>query len=120
MALRCLIVDDSACFLRAASALLEQEGARVVGTATATAEALRKAEVLRPDVVLVDVSLGSESGLELSRRLAAVHGGALPVVLISTRAETDLVDLIAPSAAAGFIPKADLSVGAIRAVLGRS
>jgi DNA-binding NarL/FixJ family response regulator len=115
-----LIVDDSTCFLRAARGLLEQEGASVVGTATASAEAVQKAEALRPDVVLVDVSLGGESGFELARRLAGVQRRQMSVVMISTHAAIDFGDLIATSSAAGFISKAELSVAQIRDVLGWS
>jgi DNA-binding NarL/FixJ family response regulator len=118
LALRCLIVDDSPRFLRAARALLEQEGASIVGTARASAEALRQADALHPDVVLVDVSLGDESGFELSSRLVAAHGRELPVILISTHAEADLADLIASSPAAGFLSKSELSFGAVRDLLG--
>ena len=110
--LRCLIVDDSASFLDAASSLLTREGLAVAGVASSTAEALQQIEVLRPDVALVDVSLGSESGLDLARKLAETgYDGA--VILISTRGEADLMDLIAETPSAGFVPKAELSAAAI-------
>lgn len=122
MPLRVLIVDDSRSFLDAARVLLEREGLEVVGVASTAAAALRQAHALRPDVVLVDISLGEESGFEVARSLAADDpGGEAAVVLISTRTETDLTDLIAESPAVGFLPKADLSAGAIRRLLdGRS
>ena len=63
MPLRCLLVDDNEAFLEAASLLLEREGVTVVGVASTIAEALRQARVLRPDVILVDIGLGNESGL---------------------------------------------------------
>ena len=71
-ALGVLIVDDNWLFLEAARDRLEGEGLRV-GVAATSAEALRRAEELRPEVVLVDVMLGGESGFELARRLAARH-----------------------------------------------
>ncbi len=115
MPIRCLIVDDNHSFLEAARVLLEREGLTVAGVATTSDEALRKAKTLRPDVVLVDISLGEESGLDLARRLADDDpGDETVVVLISTRAEADIVDLIAESPAAGFLTKADLSASAIR------
>ena len=115
MDIRCLIVDDNDSFLEAARVLLEREGLTVAGVATTSDEALRKAETLRPDVVLVDVSLGEESGFDLARRLVDDDRGyETVVVLISTRAEADIVDLIAESPAAGFLEKADLSASAIR------
>jgi len=114
MAVRCLIVDDNRSFLEAARTLLEREGLTIAGVATTSAEALREAETLRPDVVLVDVSLGEESGFELARRLVADQARTAAVILISTRSETDLADLISQSPAAGFLSKAELSAGAIR------
>jgi DNA-binding NarL/FixJ family response regulator len=114
MAFGVLIVDDNRLFLDAARALLEREGLRVVGVAASSAEALRRAGELRPDVALVDISLGSESGLELARRLAGNRGGGAPaVILISTHSEADFADLIADSPAAGFVPKPELSADAI-------
>jgi CheY-like chemotaxis protein len=61
MAVRCLIVDDNRAFLEAARTLLEREGLTIAGVASASADALRQAETLRPDVVLVDVSLGARA-----------------------------------------------------------
>jgi DNA-binding NarL/FixJ family response regulator len=113
-----LIVDDNRLFLEAACVLLEREGLRVVGVAVTSAEALRRAQELRPDVVLVDITLGDESGFDLARRLAGYHwGGGPAVILISTHAEADFADLIAESPAAGFVPKRDLSADAIRRIV---
>jgi two-component system nitrate/nitrite response regulator NarL len=118
MALRCLIVDDSAGFLRSARLLLEQEGIAVVGVASTGADALQRAEELRPDVLLLDVDLGEENGFELARRLQTEARSPAHVILISAHAEEDFADLIAASPAAGFLAKADLSARAIREVLG--
>src|SRR4029450_12256271 len=74
--LRCLIVDDSPRFLDAARGLLEGHGVTVVRQAPSSAEALRRAEELRPDVTLLDIDLGGESGLELARRLQYQAGPA--------------------------------------------
>ena len=112
--MRCLIVDDNESFLEAARVLLEREGMSVVGVATTTAEALSNVAALRPEVVLADLFLGDESGLELARLLAADGAGDATVILISTHSEADLAGLIDGSAAAGFLPKAELSAEAIR------
>jgi DNA-binding NarL/FixJ family response regulator len=115
MRLRCLIVDDNESFLDIAAASLARDDLEVLGTATTSAEALRQVAEQQPDVVLVDINLGEESGLELARKLVERFPQlASGVVLISTRAEQDLAGLIKASPAAGFLPKTQLSARAVR------
>jgi DNA-binding NarL/FixJ family response regulator len=111
---RCLIVDDSPGFLAAAGRLLQRQGITVAGVASNGAEALLQAERLRPDLALVDIDLGGESGLELVGRLP------IPAILISTHDEQDYRDLIAASPAIGFLPKTLLSAAAIHDLLGNA
>jgi DNA-binding NarL/FixJ family response regulator len=119
--LRCLIVDDSPLFIEAARALLEREGVSVVGVASTTAEALERAERLRPDVTLLDIHLGDESGFVLASRLHREVGLApAGMILISTHAQDDYADLIAASPVIGFIPKSSLSASAIQDLIGNS
>jgi DNA-binding NarL/FixJ family response regulator len=117
MPLRCLLVDDNDAFLETASLLLEREGLTVVGVASNIAEALQQHRALRPDLILVDIGLGSESGFTLARLLASDDLGA-DVILISTGAEADYVELIADSPAVGFLPKSELSARRISLLLG--
>ncbi|HEX3593378.1 MAG TPA: response regulator [Pseudonocardiaceae bacterium] len=115
-------MDDSARFLESARALLERQGVQVAVASTG-AEAERRVGETRPDVVLVDIDLGGESGFDVARRL---HGGdstvscdtRMRIILISTHAEKDYEDLIDASPALGFLPKSSLSAGAIRGLLG--
>jgi DNA-binding NarL/FixJ family response regulator len=116
VALRCLIVDDNETFLASAFRLLESQGLQVVGLASSSDEAVLLTEMLDPDVVLVDVQLGDEDGLELTRRLAA-RNGSMRVVLISTHSEDVLGELIDDSPAVGFLPKTALSADAIADLL---
>jgi CheY-like chemotaxis protein len=117
VALRCLIVDDNAEFVGAARELLQREGVDIVGAASTSADALARDEELRPDLALVDVDLGEESGFDLARRLVA-RRGETRVVLISTYAEKDLEELIAASPAVGFVSKRELSRQTVEALLG--
>jgi CheY-like chemotaxis protein len=66
---RCLIVDDNADFVDAARGLLERQDITVVGAASSGAEALRCFTELRPDVTLVDINLGAESGFDVVEQL---------------------------------------------------
>jgi CheY-like chemotaxis protein len=121
MPLRYLLVDDNATFLQTASVFLEREGLTVVGVASSIAEALRQARALRPDVILVDIGLGDESGFDLARLLAQDgQGGGAEVILISTHAEADYSELIAESPAAGFLAKSELSARGISRILGHT
>lgn len=117
--LRCVIVDDSPGFLAAADRLLRREGVIVAGVAISGEEAMRQVARLHPDVVLVDIDLGGESGLELTERLhRQATGTPVRTILISTHAEQDYRDLIAASPAIGFLPKATISARAINDLLG--
>jgi DNA-binding NarL/FixJ family response regulator len=119
VSLRTLIVDDNARFLEAARDLLEREGIHVVGVASTSDEAVRRAAELRPDVTLVDVYLGQESGVDLAWRLSVLgEQRGSRVILISTYAESDFPDLVTMSPAVGFVSKAELSASAIHKVLG--
>ncbi|MGP4053500.1 response regulator [Mycobacterium sp. 4D054] len=111
---RCLIVDDSADFRDAARTLLERGGIVVVGTAGDTDEALRRARELHPDVALVDVNLGAESGFDVAEKMRDI-----PVILTSTHDGQDFADLIAASPALGFLSKLALTPRAIRELLDR-
>jgi DNA-binding NarL/FixJ family response regulator len=115
MPLRCLIVDDNESFLEIATTSLAGDDLDVVGAATTSGDALRQVRELQPEVVLVDINLGEESGFELARllveRFPQLGSG---VVLISTRAEQDFGGLVKASPAAGFIPKTQLSARAVR------
>jgi CheY-like chemotaxis protein len=121
MALRCVLVDDNEAFLETASLLLEREGLAIVGMASTIAGALRQVRALRPDLVLVDIGLGNESGFDLARLLAQdgqIDGAE--VILISTGAEADYRELIDDSPAAGFLAKSELSVRGISRLLGHT
>jgi DNA-binding NarL/FixJ family response regulator len=118
--LRCLIIDDSPHFLDAARGLLEREGIAVVGVASTGADAVRSVEALRPDVTLLDIDLGGESGFDVATRLHRDTDHPQPrVILISTHAEQDYAELVAACPVVGFLSKSALSAGAIRELLER-
>ncbi len=114
--MRCLIVDDNAEFLAAAYRFLEADGIDIVGATTSTAEAIDLMAELHPDVTLVDIDLGEESGLELVERLHD-RVASSPVILISAYSADDFLDPISSSSAVGFVAKSELTAAAIREVL---
>ena len=119
VSLRCLIVDDSPRFGREARSLLEQEGVSVVGVAASGDEAVQLVDAHRPDLALVDISLGEESGFDVARRLVdGSNAGAPAIILVSTYDEREFSGRIAASPALGFIAKTSLSAARIRELLG--
>jgi DNA-binding NarL/FixJ family response regulator len=117
MGIRCVIVDDSQCFRASARRLLSTQGICVVADAADSRQALRAVEEQEPDVVLVDVGLGAESGFELAARIESS-----PVIMVSSLAADDIADmaeLIARCRAIGYLPKDQLSGFAITRLLRR-
>jgi two-component system response regulator NreC len=116
MAIKILLVDDHTMFRAGVKALLEGEmGLEVVGEASNGEEGVDQVRALKPDVVVMDLSMPGTDGLEATRRIAALglksrvlvltaHGEEeylVPVVdagasgyLMKTRADQDLVDAI--------------------------
>ena len=116
-----MVVDDNPGFLETASRVLSRGGLTVVASAATSAEALARVRETQPDVVLVDIVLGSESGLDLARQLAAEsQSQGTKVILISTHSAEDFADLIAASPAIGFLPKSRLSAEAVEELLAQS
>jgi CheY-like chemotaxis protein len=119
MALRCFIVDDSTHFLSVAQELLTGEGLEIAGVASTAEEALRGVEQAQPDVVLIDVELGQDSGFDLARRFQRETGvDSSRVIMISTHAEEDIQELMPTAAAVAFLSKSSLSAHAIRQIVG--
>jgi DNA-binding NarL/FixJ family response regulator len=117
---RILIADDHALIRRGVRAELEkQRGWHVVGEATSAPEAVDKAKKLRPDVVVMDIQMGTTSGLDAAREVVA----ALPRtrVLIVTIHESDgAIREVMAAGAHGYVSKSDADaelVNGVRALL---
>jgi DNA-binding NarL/FixJ family response regulator len=114
-----LIVDDHDGFRAQARALFVAAGFEVVGEAGDGVSGIRATRNLRPDVVLLDVQLPDISGFDVAERIRE-QPEPPAVVLISSRDASDYGARVERSGALGFISKAELSAGALRAMLGRS
>jgi CheY-like chemotaxis protein len=114
MSLRCLLVDDSPLFLQAASRLLTGQGLTVAGVAATSADAMVRVRELAPDVVIIDVDLGGESGFELAWELAAASDGPIRTILMSTHSDADFAELVAVTPVLGFTTKSELSADLVR------
>lgn len=107
-ALTLVLVDDDRNFRTAARRLFTLRGHTVLSEAGCTATALTAVRRCLPDVVLVDVHLGEESGFDLARRLTREHPG-LAVVLMSADGGAGATDHARASGARGFLPKSRLT-----------
>ena len=82
-----LVVDDEKNIRRALRMVLEGEGQRVV-EADSAASAHQAVELEEPDVVFLDVKLGSDNGVDVLKKMLA-SGRPLPVIMISGHASID-------------------------------
>jgi response regulator RpfG family c-di-GMP phosphodiesterase len=113
---RVLIVEDHEAVGRGLELLLRREGMEVAGTASNLTDGRVLLERLQPTVVIVDVDLGAESGLEL---LGDAERAGARVLLYTGRADPELVAAAARGGALGVATKAGSPVelvGAVRAV----
>jgi DNA-binding NarL/FixJ family response regulator len=112
---RVLIVDDQPSFRRHLRQLLSQAGLTVVGEAGDIPGALAMAQILKPDLAIVDVRLPGENGVAGVPKLKAL-AGKLRIILVS--ADRDSAQLLQKSAeeagAEAFIAKDDLELEIVR------
>jgi DNA-binding NarL/FixJ family response regulator len=107
-----LIVDDHVAFRSWAREVLAHEGFDVIGEAGDGRTAIRLAEELRPEVVLLDIQLPDLDGFDVAEQITEAK-----VVLTSGRAPEDFGGRLVASPHS-FVRKEDLSGAALEAVLG--
>jgi len=109
-----LIVDDHPSFRASARTLLESEGYEVVGEAENGADAVKAAQELQPDLVLLDVQLPDIDGFQVAEQLRRLVD---PPAVVLTSSRDDYAPLVEASAARAFIRKDALSAEALAAAL---
>ncbi|WP_406247197.1 response regulator [Microbacterium sp. M] len=120
MSLRLILVDDHPVVRAGLRALIESsDDLEVVGEASDAASAVEVVTAERPDVVLMDLSLGDGvGGIEATRRLAALDPAPAVLVLTTYDTESDILRAL-DAGARGYLlkdaPPAELFAG-IRAV----
>lgn len=106
-AIRILLVDDQPLMRHAAASLLAVEPEfSICGEAGTIAQALRLLHRTQPDVVLADLRLGREDGLDLLRRIHAEQP-SLPVLILSLHKEALFAESALRAGAAGYLMKSD-------------
>ncbi len=115
---RILIVDDSADFLESVSMLLAAApGVTIVGSARSGEEAIAAVEQLRPDLVLMDVTMPGMGGIEATRRIKAL-AAAPRLLLVTMHDGAEYRQAGEQAGADGFLSKLDFTT-AISAMLPR-
>ncbi len=107
-----LVVDDHEGFRSEARAVLEGDGFTVVGEAATAADAIEAASVLQPAVVVLDVGLPDESGLDVVGRIRGRSPGSV-IVLVSGRRAQEYGSRVGDSGADAFVEKARLMPGTL-------
>jgi two-component system nitrate/nitrite response regulator NarL len=103
--IRLLVVDDHTLFRRGLTALLARASRlRVVGDAADAGEALRKAQELQPDIILLDNHLPGVKGVDALPALREAAPGARILMLTVSEDEADLADALR-GGAAGYLLK---------------
>jgi len=105
MKIRIILVDDHTMVREALCVVLEQDSCiQVVGEAGDGETALQMADKLSPDVVVMDVAMPGQSGIETTRRLLSKHPG-IKVLALSTYLDRRIVQQMLDVGAVGYIVK---------------
>jgi DNA-binding NarL/FixJ family response regulator len=92
--MRVLLVDDHRLLVEGLTNLLEAHGVEVAGTARDGHEAVAAVRVLRPDVILMDISMPNCDGLAATRLIRAEWPEARIVILTTSTADKDLFEAV--------------------------
>jgi two-component system response regulator NreC len=102
---RVVIADDHTIFRAGLKALLQAEsGIDVVGEAADGAEAVELARALKPDVIIMDLSMPGTNGLDATRRIAALGLGT-HVLVLTVHAEEEYLVPVVEAGASGYLTK---------------
>lgn len=116
MKTRILIADDHAVVRIGLKALLEaQNDMSVVGTANNGRDAVEKTGLLRPDVVLMDISMPDLNGIEATRLICSLHP-SVRVVILSMHYTNEFVFRAMRAGARGYLLKESAGGEVVKAV----
>jgi DNA-binding NarL/FixJ family response regulator len=114
--LRILVADDHELVRRGIRGLLRaRPGWTVVGEAMNGREAVEKANRLKPDVVILDISMPDLDGLQATRRIREVVP-TTKVVVLTMHDSDQMVRRVLHAGALGYVLKSDLATQLVKAV----
>ena len=104
MSLRLILVDDHKMLREGLRRSLEELGFAVIAEAGDGEEGVRLAAAMRPDVMLMDVSMAEMDGVEATRQIVERNPNA-KVVMLTMHADRDVVDRALKAGAVGYLTK---------------
>ncbi len=104
MSLRLILVDDHKMLREGLRRSLEELGFAVIAEAGDGEEGVRLAAAMRPDVMLMDVSMPEMDGVEATRQIVERNPNA-KVVMLTMHADRDVVDRALKAGAVGYLTK---------------
>lgn len=114
--IRVLLADDHTMFRAGLKALLEPEGRiEVVDEASDGDEAVEKARTLKPDVVVMDLSMPGTNGLEATRAIASL-GLDCKVLVLTVHAEEEYLVPVVEAGGSGYLTKTSADKDLIEAI----
>jgi len=110
---RVFLIDDHPAMRRGLALLLTQDGFDVCGEAGDRTQTMAKIDAAAPDVVLLDISLGQESGLDL---IADIRAFGAKVLCYSMLEDCSTIKSALNAGATGYVTKRDLAENLLQAV----
>lgn len=102
---RVLVVEDFAPFRQfIASALAKRSDLQIVGEASDGEEAVQKAKELQPDLVLLDIGLPTQNGIEAAQQIRQVASES-KIIFVTQESSADVVQKALNSGAQGYVAK---------------
>jgi len=113
--IRVLVVDDFTAWREMVSALLERKGLQVVGQAGNAVDAIRKAQELKPDLILLDIRLADANGIETATKI----GQLVPetkIIFVTQTINSAIAQAALAEAGWGYVAKIDAANELLQAI----
>jgi DNA-binding NarL/FixJ family response regulator len=114
--IRVLVVEDFAPFWQfIRSTLAKRPELQVIGEVTDGLEAVRRAQILEPDLVLLDIGLPTLNGIEAARQIRTLVPGS-KIIFVSQESSPDVVHAALNVGARGYVVKTSAAIDLLAAV----